>query len=428
MKLRRLYFLHILALCLCCQTALANPTELSLADSIQLAFKNNPILQIAQARQGQSVWSVKEAKAAKGVTLKYAHLDRRSTEPLSWMSSLEAISPANYFNNKLTASLPLYTGGKIENIIAQADLGLQISELEIIAAKQRLQFETIMGYYGVLQSRTLLEVSKQTVDDLTAHLKRVQKMYDTGVVAWHDVLQTKVRLANSENNLVRAQNGYDLAVYSLNKTIGLPLRSELKLVEPLVYNPYPLTFEEVVSQGLAKRAEIKQTQANVRIKEAQEKVARSEQYPTVALVGTMTWQDTDFAGTNNRNWTAMMITELNVFTSGSTQAKIKQAQLGIAAAQEQVRQVEDNISLEISGAFLSLKEAEKRIATNQVAIEEASVNYKIAQKRYSAGVGTNLDVMDAELAMNQAKTNYVNSLYDYNASKARLDKAIGVVI
>lgn len=427
-KLRFLYCLPILTLFLSCQTALANPTELSLKDSIGLAFKNNPVLQIAHARQEQSAWSVREAKSANGLAVKYTHLDRRSTEPLSWMPSLEAISPGNYFSNKLTASLPLYTGGKIENIIKQADLGLTISELEITATKQRLKLEASMGYYGVLQSQTLLEVAKQTVDDFTAHLKRVQKMYDTGVVPWHDVLQTKVRLANAENNLVKAQNSYDLAVYSLNKTIGLPLRSELKLVEPLAYAPYTITLEEVISFGLSKRTEILQTNANVSIQEAQEQVARSEQRPSVALVGSMTWQDTDFAGTNNRNWTAMMITEFNVFNSGNTQAKIKQAQAGITAAKEQVRQVQDNISLEISDAFLSLKEAEKRIATNKVAVEEASVNYTIAQKRYSAGVGTNLDVMDAELAMNQAKTNYVNSLHDYNASKARLDKAIGANI
>ena len=282
-----------------------------------------------------------------------------------------------------------------------------------------------MGYYGVLQCQTLLEVAKQTVGDFTAHLKRVQKMYDTGIVAWHDVLQTKVRLANAENNLVKAQNSYDLAVYSLNKTIGLPLRSEVKLVEPLVYIPYAVTLDEVTSIGLSKRNEILQTKANVRIQEAQEQIARSEQRPSVALLGTMTWQDTDFAGTANRNWTAMVITEFNVYNSGNTQAKIKQAQAGIKAANEQVRQVEDNISLEITAAYLSLKEAEKRIATNKVAVEEASVNYTIAQKRYSAGVGTNLDVMDAELSMNQAKTNYVISLHDYNASKARLDKAVG---
>jgi outer membrane protein TolC len=81
--------------------------------------------------------------------------------------------------------------------------------------------------------------------------------------------------------------------------------------------------------------------------------------------------------------------------------------------------------LEISDAYLSMKEAEKRISTNKIAVEEASVNFAIAQRAYSAGVGTNLDVMDAELALNQAKTNYTNSLFDYNISKARLDKAIG---
>ena len=425
MKSRLIYCLPTIASLIFCQPALAMPVELSLNDSIALAFKNNPVLQIAEARKEQAAWAVREAKTSKSLSIDYTHTDIRSTSPHTWMPSLDSISPYNYFSNQITAGIPLYTGGRIENKINQAKLGLNVSQLEITATKQQLTLETSTGYYNVLQYQTLLEVAKQTVNDFTAHLKRVQKMYDTGVVPWHDVLQTKVRLANAENNLVKAQNNYDLAIYSLNKTTGLPLRGEVKLTEPLTYRQYTFNLDDVTAYGLKNRPEIAQKQENIKIEQAQIRVAQSEQRPTVLLSGTMAWDDTDFAGTDNRDWTAMLVTQLNVFDSGNTKAKIKQAQLGVLAAQELARQVQDNISLEISNAYLSMKEAEKRIGTNKVAVEEASVNFDIAQKAYSAGVGTNLDVMDAELALNQAKTNYTNSLFDYNISKARLDKAIG---
>lgn len=67
------------------------------------------------------------------------------------------------------------------------------------------------------------------------------------------------------------------------------------------------------------------------------------------------------------------------------------------------RQTQDNISLEISDAYLSMSEAEKRISTNEVAVDEASVNFDIAQKAYSAGVGTNLDVMDGWVSIEPGK-------------------------
>jgi len=418
-------FLAIIASATFSQSALAAPLELSLNDSIALTYKNNPVLQIVEARKEQALWALREAQTNKNVSLDYTHKDMRSSSPPTWSPSLAAVSPYNYFSNQITASLPLYTGGIVENAIEQAQLNHKVSQLEIAATKQQLKLEASNGYYKVLQNQTLLEIAKQTVNDFSAHLNRVRQMYDTGVVPWHDVLQTKVRLANAENNLVKAQNDYDLAVYSLNKTMGLPLRSEIALTEPLTYQKYALTLDDVTAYGLAHRPEMAQQQANIKMEEAKIKIAQSGQRPKVTLTGTMAWDDDDFAGTANRDWTAMLVTQFNLFDSGNTKAKIRQAQSGELAARKQAQQTQDNISLEISDAYLSMKEAGKRIGTNKVAVEEASVNFDIAQRAYSAGVGTNLDVMDAELALNQAKTNYTNSLFDYNISKARLDKAIG---
>lgn len=418
-------FLTILASITFYQPAFAQPIELSLNDSITLTLKNNPALQIVEARKEQAVWTIKEAQSNKKVSLDFTHIDMRSDAPQSWMPTLASVDPYNYFSNTLTASIPLYTGGKIENAIKQAQLGHEVAQLEIAATKNNLKLESSLGYYKVLQSQLLLEIAKQTTDDFSAHLERVRQMFDKGVVPWHDVLQTKVKLANAENTLVKAQNDHDLATYSLNKTMGLPLHSEIKLIEPLTYQQYDASLNDVIAFGVKHRPEISQRQANVKVQEAQINIARSEKRPKVLLKGTMAWDDTDFAGTKNGDWTAMLVTQLNVFDSGNTEAKIKQAQSGVLDAREQARQTHDDISLEISDAYLTMREAEKRISTNKVAVEEANVNFDIAQKAYSAGVGTNLDVMDAELALNQAKTNYTNSLFDYNISKARLNKAIG---
>jgi outer membrane protein len=93
---------------------------------------------------------------------------------------------------------------------------------------------------------------------------------------------------------------------------------------------------------------------------------------------------------------------------------------------ETARQTKDNIHLEVHQAFLNMQQAEKRIETCAVAIGKAEEDYKIAQTRYQAGKGINLDVMDAQTALDQAKTNYIQALYDFNANKARLEKAMGI--
>lgn len=102
--------------------------------------------------------------------------------------------------------------------------------------------------------------------------------------------------------------------------------------------------------------------------------------------------------------------------------------MALLKAQEASAQTDDQIRLEVRTAYLGLQAAEKNIQTTSVAVTRAEEDYKIAQVRYSAGVGTNLDVMDAEEKLTTARTNYYTALYNYNTSKASLDKAMGIPV
>ena len=420
--------LPIIAIMTLGQPGMAAAMELSLDDSIGLALKNNQAIQIAEVNKEKAAWAVKAAKAGKGVTVGFNHTSTRSDAPPSWVNAAQTptVADYNYFNNRLSANLPLYTGGKLESGIDQAKLSLQGADLNMTATKQQIKLSTTTAYFRVLQTRNLVEIAKQATDDFSGHLTNVQIMYDTGTIALPDVLQTKVRLANAQDSLVKVQNSYDLAVYNLNNIMGLPLRSEITLKENLAYHKYIISLDESISYALAHRAEMDQAQVNINIAKDQIKIEESDKYPTVILNGTNAWNDTKFAGTNNSNWTVSVSAQFDVFDSGRTDAQIKQAKSGATIAEKQARQNSDNISLEVSAAYLSMREAEKRIDTSNVAVEEGKLNFDIAKERYSAGLGTNLDVVDAELALAQTKTNYVQALYDYNTSKAQLDKAMGV--
>jgi outer membrane protein len=169
-------------------------------------------------------------------------------------------------------------------------------------------------------------------------------------------------------------------------------------------------------------------QANTAIAQEDVKIAQSGHRPTVSFSVAQNWYDTDFPGADNSNWLMALTTSLNVFDSGLTKSQVKQAQHGLTKAQEQARQNRDTILLEVRESYLSMREAEKRIETSDVAVHKAAEDSRIAEVRYAAGVGTNLDVLDAVLALNEAKMNYFEALYDYNISKAKLDKAMGVSV
>ena len=95
-------------------------------------------------------------------------------------------------------------------------------------------------------------------------------------------------------------------------------------------------------------------------------------------------------------------------------------------AKESYRQDTDAVQLDVRNCYFNLREAEKRISTTQVAVAKAEEDYHIAQVRYEAGVGTNTDVLDAQVALREARNNFNTALYDYNTSKSALQTAMGI--
>ncbi|VBB05009.1 outer membrane efflux protein [Lucifera butyrica] len=407
--------------------ALAAPVELSLADSIALALKNNRNIAIANSEKENAYWAVKQAEAGKGFTLNLTHTDERYNTPPSYLTNYKYVWTTK-FDNELAASFPVYSGGKLESQIDQAKLNLKVSDLSLDATKQQLRQQVTSAYFNLLQYRNELQVNQETVDNYTAHLKNVQAQYQAGTVAKSDVLASKVSLADAQDNLIKAQNNCDLAVATLNNLIGLPLDSESTPKESLRYEKYSLTLAECNQYALAHRPEIAQYQAQIASAQDDIKIAESGYRPSVDLFATEDWYDKDLPGADNNNWSIGLTASFNVFDSGLTGSKLKQAQANLKKVQEQSSQESESILLEVRQYYLSLREAEKRIETNQVAVEQAQDNFRIAEVRYRAGVGTNLDVLDAVLSLSQAKINDIQALYDYNTSKAQLDTAMGIAV
>ncbi len=430
MKLYRQYFagITIAALLLLAggRPALAQAVELSLGDSIAMALKNNADILIAKSDREKTYWALKQARAGKGVSLGYTHSDSRYNTPptRSWPEYVYTTA----FDNEISLSVPVYSGGKLESQISQAELNLKVADLNIEATRQQLKLDVTTYYYNVLQCRNELKVSQETVGDLAAHLKNVQAQYDVGIVAKSDLLSSEVQLANAQDSLIKAENQYELAVATLNNAIRLPLDSELILKEDLSYEKYDVTLAACSRQALASRPEIAQYQTNIAIAREDVKIAQSGLKPSVTFAAAQDWYDDQLPGAKNSNWLVSLTLSMNVFDAGLTHAQISQAQYSLAKAREQARQNQDAILLEVREDYLSMREAEKRIETSRVAVNKAAEDVKIAEVRYNAGIGTNLDVIDAVLALNEAKMNYFEALYDYNIGKAKLDRAMGVAV
>lgn len=399
----------------------ADTVQLDLHDSVQMALENNRTIRQALTDVDTAKWTLSTARRTMGPTLNWAATALRSDDQKSNILG-------NQYGHELQVGMPLYNGS-VKGQIKQARYGLNAQDLVLEETKQAIRYTATAAYYQILQDRNLIDVEQESVNTLQEHLDNVNAQYRVGTVAKSDVLASQVQLANAQQALVTAQNNYDIAVSTLNNVIGLPTDTVLDIRDQLKYTKYDLTQDDCTNYALDNRADGAAARYAVKAAEAGVETAKAGYQPTVNAVASKTIAgDREFRKNQAESWTAGLKASWDVFDNGLTQASVNSANMALAKAQEEAAQTDDQIRLDVRTAYLGLQAAEKNIQTTSVAVTRAEEDYKIAQVRYSAGVGTNLDVMDANEKLTTARTNYYTALYNYNTSKAALDKAMGIPV
>ena len=235
-------------------------------------------------------------------------------------------------------------------------------------------------------------------------------------------------MANSQQDLIKAQNAYDVAVASLNNVVGLPLETQTIVDDELAHSDYVKSLEDCIDFSSRHQPMIIQAAKAVEAARGGVMAARSGYLPSVSVSAGYGWGDREFPGDEKSSWSVSATLNFTVFDSNITRGRVDSAQGALAQREASYRQTRDNVFLAVRSSYLRLREAEKRIGTASVTVETAEEDYKIALVRYQAGVGTNTDVLDAQVALTQAKTNYVQALYDYNTSWADLENDMGVPV
>lgn len=412
--------------------AMAESVDMTLEESVRTALDNNYTIKQQEAEYDSAVWARHQARRSFGPTVNW----QSTATKMGGKYYEDMLHLSRNYGNTLSLTMPIYTGGQLEGAIKAADLAMNANELGLELCKQQVKAATMSAYYQALQAKNQIKVAQDSVNTLTEHLKNVNAQYTVGTVAKSDVLGTQVQMANAEQNLINANNSYDVAIASLNNVMGLPTETELNLTDSLDYNVYEIPLEECTAYARSNRPDVLMADYQVAIAEAGVQQAKAGYMPKVSAQASKSWAGEDPFGSDetdqrygqNNNWTAGVVLSWDIWDNNITQSKVNQSKAAVAKAEAAAENTRQSGDLEVRTAYLNLKAAEKSINTTQVAVDKAQEDYKIAQVRYAAGVGTNLDVMDAEEKLAQAQTNYYTALYNYNSSKAALDKAMGIMV
>lgn len=436
-----------------CVNANENKTNdilnIELKQVVETALKNNYDIQISKTGLEKAKATVSEAKAAKRPTLKYnwqagraqvkvpseqeiqmgrvinKKLESLHMPPLFPTEQQKVIG--NQYTQNLTVVWPLWTGGMAENAIDAAKYAENISKTDIYQKEADTKLAATEAYYGYLKTLNMVEVSDKAVENLTEHVKNVKLQYEAGIVAKLDVLSSEVSLANAKENNISAKNYKDVAEANLNNVMNISM--DTKLVAESKNFPEPeikITMDDAIKSAEKYRWELIKAKYAIKVAEAQLGMNKSGNMPVVAVGGGFDWNGAALSNFDKENWKVFGTVNWNLWDGGATSAKVKKAKASVKEAHQVLLQAENRIKLEIKKDYLDVFAAKAKIQTAKATVAQAEQAYKIAVIRYRSGVGTNLDVLDGQLALNKAKINYINAMYDYNVGLAKLERAMGV--
>ena len=401
--------------------------ELTLPKTVQMALDSNRDIKVARYGLQESDWSVAEARAGLMPSLDYSFSAGRAKSYTTTAAMGKIATFGNNFSNTLSLSLPLYTGGAVEGSIAVAKLGRDTSQEEIFRVEQATKLSAVQGYFNLLAYQELKAVYDESVSNLQGHVDNVTAQYNVGTVAKLDVLTSDVSLANARTNAVSAANNVSNAEANLNNILGLPLQTKLVVADHrLPFDAYNISLDEAIDYAMQYRPEVLQSALAVQKAEENIGIAEAGHRPTVAVGASNAWADEDFPGSKKSTWALTGGITYSFYDGGATNAKIHVAKAALLAAEETEQKTREAVALQVKQAYLNIRSAAQRVEATQAAVNQAEESFKIARVRYTAGVGINLDVLDAQLNLNTAKTNNISALYDYNVGIATLEQVMGV--
>lgn len=405
---------------------------LTLARAITIALKQNPRLGVsrrqveaAQARVGQALAQSKTTLALNG---RYTHQGPTVSFTVPGPGGTfitEEVIPADTHNLNLHAQRVLYSGGRLRLAPRAAEHAVGAAAYDLETARRAVVLKVKQAYFGLLKAQRFREVARQAVAQAQEHLRLANAQFAAGAVARFDVIRSEVALADTQQQLVEADSAVQVAEAAFNNALGRPLETPVNIAPAARWPRFTVELDTCLAQAATNRPELKSLAANIKAAETRLALVRAGKRPTLALSADYNKKVATAFG-EDYDWNTTLTLQLPLLDGKLTRAETQEAAAALAQLRESREQLLQGISLQVKSAYLTANQASRRIGTATKAIEQAQEAYRIAKVRYTNGMGTNVEVTDAELALTRARTNETRAIYDYYLALADLEHATGL--
>jgi outer membrane protein TolC len=335
-----------------------------------------------------------------------------------------ATSQSNFLSYGVTATQILYDFGKTSSSIDAAKYGLRAREIETRRAKNRAALEFILSYCDLLEAEKLLRVAGEEVQRYEAHKKDADARYGAGVVTKNEVLEADVKLADSRQRYLTADNLRSFRASRLNSLLLRPLNDAVQLEEIKQSPSAGITLEQAWAVAETESPEIRVIDAELLSKGESVNAARAEYLPNIFLSGGYQYQANQYQ-VHQDNWSVIAGVNINLSSGGATGARVGMIKGELLSLRITRDKIVDAVRLDVKNAYLDIQSSAQRIEVMKTSVTQAEENLRLQRLRYQEGVGTAIEVLDAVTLLSTAQSNTWRALYGYERAEAGLLSSMG---
>ena len=391
------------------------------------AREGNPLVSAAEERVIQAEGALQEAGAKMGPKF---GAGIAAIWPKDRFMPIEGI-PLGFGNVYIAAAgfvQTIYAGGSLSASREAAKLARDAAVAEKERVSQTVANSVRIAYYNWKRASAKKMVAAEALKLAGDHLGRAERLFRSGMVAKGDVLRSKVAVADAELALIRADNAVSISGTALENAVGSPTEiSEAGVTYPeYVPSKEALTgTESNIKTAYENRMEIRMYDLMSRRAAKVARAAEGLLLPQIIAAGGVINSGDEFFPSGNEEMILSLMARWTIFDSGEALAKTKQAK---AQAREFLHLMDDmknRIRMEVTGAELDLRSSLSRREVARRQVSESEEDYRIAVRRYEEQVGTNLEMLDARLALTKSRTEEIDALYDVLIAEANLIYSLG---
>ena len=399
---------------------------LTIEDAVRIGLENHPRIRAARERIGSQEAILGQQMSTYYPTINFTNSYRTGNSSGTSGTSSSAVDT---YTSQANLNLTLYNFGKREGTVQAARETVDATREDFSTTTQDIVLSVKQAYYTYLTTQALVKVSQETVRNRELLVRQAQGFYEVGTRARIDVARAEANLYTARAVLVGSENSVKIAWVTLRNAMGSPRLPEQAVAQDSPEVELAMNLAAARTVAFDNRTELRSFEAQRRASDQLIATARRGHLPDFVFDAFYGRRNSSGGGESafplQPAWQAQLSLNIPIFDGFRTTNRVEETlhnYYNIRAQEEERRQ---QIALEVEQSYLRVVETQERITATEAATRAAKENLDLAQGRYQVGVGSIIEVTDAETLYTDAQTNYVRTLYDYKIADAQLARAMG---